>query len=313
METFLRIHGLETRQHLPGCDHRSVSTASNDIPATTSALGRIRAMLPSLPPSDLRAAQVIANRGADILSCSITQVAQEAGVAESTVIRACKRLGFSGFQDIKLAIAKDTQSPTRFLADEIDDNDAAPQIIEKIFGASAAVIADAATSVDPDRLNAVVAAVAKAGQVLFVGFGPSSPIAQDAAYRFRSLGVRVDAPLDPLTQHLAAAMLRERDVCIAVSHTGATRETLDVVQAANDRGATTAAITSFARSPLTELAHHALIAGGRQLGFRVEAMASRLAHICVIDALYVTLAMRDQAAAREALEAHHRVSTHHQL
>lgn len=290
-----------------------MSIPNDEFPATASALGRIRAMLPSLPPSDLRAAQVISNRGADILSCSITQVAQEAGVAESTVIRACKRLGFSGFQAVKLAIAKDTQSPTRFLADEIDDDDAAPQIIEKIFAGSAAVLADAATSVDPDRLIVIVEAIARAGQVLFTGFGPSSPIAQDAAYRFRTLGVRVDAPVDPLTQHLAAAMLRPQDVCIAVSHTGATRETLDVVRSAQDRGAITAAITSYARSPLTELADYALIAGGRQLGFRVEAMASRLAHLCVIDSLYVALAMRDQAAAREALEAHHHVSTQHQL
>lgn len=313
VETFLQVNVPGTSTSCHASTLADVSIPDDDISATASALARIRAMLPSLPPSDQRAARVIADRGADVLSCSITQIAQAASVAESTVIRACKRLGFTGFQDIKLAIARDTHPPLEFLVGEIDDDDQAPGIIEKVFGASMAVLAEAATSVDPAKLEIVADAMMSAGRVLFAGFGPSSPIVQDAAYRFRSLGLRVEAPVDALTQHLAAAMLHGDDVCVAISHTGATRETLEIVEAAREVGAVTVAVTSFGRSPLTELVDHALIAGGRQLGFRVEAMASRLAHLCVVDALYVAVAMRDQAAARAALEAHHRVSTRHQL
>jgi DNA-binding MurR/RpiR family transcriptional regulator len=313
LEIFLPVQRRDISASSRAATLAGVSALDHDISATASVLARIRAMLPSLPPSDQRAARVIADRGVEVLSCSITQVAQEADVAESTVIRACKRLGFTGFQDIKLAIARDTHPPLEFLVGQIDDDDQAPEIIEKVFGASMAVLAEAATSVDPAKLQVVANAMKVADRVLFAGFGPSSPIVQDAAYRFRSLGLRVDAPVDALTQHLAATMLHEGDVCVAISHTGATRETLDIVTSAREVGAVTVAVTSFARSPLTELARHSLIAGGRQLGFRVEAMASRLAHLCVVDALYVAVAMQDQETARAALEEHHRISTHHQL
>jgi DNA-binding MurR/RpiR family transcriptional regulator len=175
------------------------------------------------------------------------------------------------------------------------------------------VLSEAATSVNAQTLEAVVEAMVAADRVLFVGVGPSSPITQDAAFRFRSIGVRVDAPVDSLTQHLAARLLGRGDVCVVISHTGATRETLAAVEAARAAGATTAAVTSYARSPLTEAVDHPLIAGGRQLGFRVEAMASRLAHLCVLDALYMGVAMRTETDVLETLALHHQIATEHQL
>ncbi|MEN2742726.1 MurR/RpiR family transcriptional regulator [Microbacterium sp. X-17] len=290
-----------------------VENIAEDLAESAAPLARIRALLPSLPPSDRRAAEVISARGAEVLGSSISEIAQAARVAESTVIRACKRLGFTGFQDLKLAIARDVRPQLELVADEIRDGDSATEIVAKVFAASSDVLSEAVTSVDTPTLSLVVDAMAVADRVLFVGLGPSSPIAQDAAYRFRSIGVRADAPIDSLTQHQAAAMLHSGDVCVLISHTGATRETLEIAATATDRGAVTVAVTSYGRSPLTRAVEYPLIAGGRQLGFRVEAMASRLAHLCVLDSMYVALAMRDSDRAMAALDAHHAVASHHQL
>ena len=82
-----------------------MTAPADDLAETVAPLARVRAMAPSLPPSDRRAAEVIAEWGDDMLARSITEVAQAANVAESTVIRACKRLGFTGFQGLKLAPA----------------------------------------------------------------------------------------------------------------------------------------------------------------------------------------------------------------
>lgn len=270
-------------------------------------------MVPSLPPSDRRAAEVISELAEGTLDRSVTQIAEAASVAESTVIRACKRMGFSGFQDLKLAIARDGLPRMGMVADEIDEGDSLPTVVAKLFASSSAVLADASTSVDTDALAVIVSAIAHADRVLIVGFGPSSSIAQDAAYRFRCIGVRTDAPVDLLTQHLSAGLLRRGDVCLAISHTGATRETLDVVEAARDVGAFTATVTSYAQSPLTRVVDRAVVAGGKQIGFRVEAMASRFAHLCVLDAIYVAVAMQDEDKALAALRSHHSIASKHQL
>jgi RpiR family carbohydrate utilization transcriptional regulator len=289
-------------------------TASADgLADTVAPLARVRAMAPSLPPSDWRVAEVIDGWGDDVLARSITEVARAAGVAESTVIRACKRLGFTGFQGLKLAIARDRRPRLELVADEITQDDSVADVAGKLFAASAAVLSEAPTSVSTASVEAVIEALVAAERVLFVGMGPSCPLPQDAAYRFRCIGMRVDAPVDSLTQHLAARLLKPGDVCVVISHTGATRETLPIVAAARAAGAATAAVTSYAQSPLTQAVDHALVAGGRQLGFRVEAMASRLAHLCVLDALYVGVAMRTEPRALGALERHHEVATEHQL
>ena len=100
---------------------------------------------------------------------------------------------------------------------------------------------------------------------------------------------------------------------MVVSHTGSTRETLTAARAAGDAGATVVAITSFATSPLTELVDHVIVAGTRALALRLEAMASRLAHLALLDALLVAAAGRAQARSDAALELYTEVLGEHRL
>jgi DNA-binding MurR/RpiR family transcriptional regulator len=143
--------------------------------------------------------------------------------------------------------------------------------------------------------------------------GTSAPLTQDAAYRFSAIGARAESYADIHVQLLQARLLGPTGVCIAVSHTGSTRETLEAVRAAKASGATTAAVTSFARSPLTELVDHVILAGTREVSFRLEAMASRLAHLALLDALLVSVASRDETRAQAALEIYSRMLGEHRL
>lgn len=95
-------------------------------------------------------------------------------------------------------------------------------------------------------------------------------------------------------------------MCLAISHTGQTRETLAAVGAARVAGAATAAITSFYRSPLTELCDHALVAGSAETHHQIEARASRLVHGALLDALHAAIAMAhpDRAQTAQARAAH---------
>ncbi|MHA7224448.1 MurR/RpiR family transcriptional regulator, partial [Arthrobacter sp. RHLT1-20] len=105
------------------------------------------------------------------------------------------------------------------------------------------------------------------------------------------------------TSHEACSRhLDETCVCIVVSHTGATRESLLVAEAAHAAGAFVIVITSFRNSPLTRVADASLVAGEREHDFRLEAMASRLAHLGVVDALFVGIAVRRPKASTKALD-----------
>jgi len=211
-------------------------------------------------------------------------------------------MGFRGYRHLQLTLAGEARTRPLHHGD-IADADPMGTVLIKVFAAAAHTVAEGVRTIDHDRFAKAVKLIATAHQVLFVGVGTSAPLAQDAAYRFRTIGAHADAPADVHVQHVAARLLGRGDVCVAITHTGTTRETVMTLRAARDVGATTIAVTSFARSSISQFADIVLVSGGPEQSFRHEAMASRLAHLCLLDALYVAVAMRSQAAARRALNA----------
>jgi DNA-binding MurR/RpiR family transcriptional regulator len=278
--------------------------------APSALLPRIRATLPTLQASDARVAQAIVDDPESAIYRSASEIASIAQTSTATVVRCAQKLGFRGFHDLKLALARDQatfqSAPGSGHSGEDDGN-----VLAQVTAAGAQTVRDAAALVDPEAFDAAVEALHDAGRILFVGVGTSGPLAQDAAYRFRAVGLIAEAPADVHVQHVAGRLLGPGDVCIAISHTGSTRETLEIVAGAKAAGATTIAVASFISSPLNEVADIVLTAGTREVSFRLEAMASRLAHMAVLDALLVAVADREPGRSQAALDIYADVLAEH--
>lgn len=279
----------------------------------TQVVGVIRATIPSLAPSEARVARLFQDDPNLVIHSSVTEVAAIADTSASTVVRCCQRLGFKGFQGLKIALAQESIAPLQRLQSEVAEGDGAAEILDKVFHAAAEAIPRARTTIDTDAFRRAVRILGEANRLLFVGVGSSAPLAQDGAYRFMTIGLHTEAPLDVHVQHVAASMLGPGDACLVISHTGSTRETLASARAAREAGAATIAVTSFLRSPLTEIAGIALVAGGRETSFRVEAMASRLAHLTVLDALFVGVALQQRERSMTAQATYEAILSEHRL
>jgi DNA-binding MurR/RpiR family transcriptional regulator len=283
------------------------AAADTTLTSPTHLSGRviagIRARVPSLIPSEARVAATILEDPDGVIHQSVTEVAAAAGAAVSTVVRCCQHLGFKGFQDLKIALARDSIPSVRRLQADITDDDGLGDVMQKVFAASADALRESIATLEVSEFERAVHAIRDAQRLLLVGVGTSAPLAQDAAYRFLTIGVHAESPPDVHVQHVSAQLLTRRDVCLAVSHTGATRETLACVRSAVEVGATTIAVTSFSHSPLTDLAEIVLVAGSREISFRVEAMSSRIAHLTVLDALLVGVALGTRSRAIGAQDA----------
>ena len=266
----------------------------------------ISARLPTLSAAEAKAASTILEQGDNVVYLSASEVADLAGAALSTVVRACQKLGFKGYQDLKIALAREYRPLTISEAEEgVQPTDAPAVVLAKVSGAAREAIESGVAQVDPDAFTEAAGAVASAGRLLCVSVGTSAPLAQDAGYRFQWIGVRADAPADVHAQHVAATLLGPGDVALVVSHSGATRETVAAAEAARQAGAAVVAVTSFLRSPLTQHATISLIPAARSRAWLGEALASRIALMTVIDALWVatTLARRDAATDVERVVA----------
>jgi DNA-binding MurR/RpiR family transcriptional regulator len=285
-----------------------------DSPASPSTVtAQLRAQLQSLSPSGHRLGQVVLDDPLAIIHMTVTDFAERTGTSIATVVRFCQDIGLRGFADLKIRLAAESIPADRGLVEDVTKSDDPATVLGKVFRSTAAALTEAAGTIDPKAFTKAVELVRRADHVLFVGVGTSAPLAQDAAYRFRSAGIPAEAPHDAHVQHVAARLLRKGAVCFALSHTGQTRETLAAVTAANTAQASTIAVTSFFRSPLTKLVDVALVAGSRETDFRVEAMTSRIAHTAVLDALFVAVCLRDMERTRRAQQLTAETLTEHRI
>lgn len=282
-------------------------------PATGKIVSLIRGTLPILVPSEVRVAELVLTAPSEVIHLTVTELAKAANTSTSTVMRFCQRLGFKGYQDFKIALARDDIPLMRALPVDIDDEDAPARILAKVVVAGADAVARAATSIDEATFTRAVEVLDAASRILVVGVGRSAPISQDVAFRFLTIGLRTEAPLDVHVQHMTATSLGEHDVCLVIDHTGRTRETLMTATAAATAGAVVIAVTSFFHSSLIDVADIALVSGTKTVAFRLESMTSRLAHLSVLDALGIALAVGNRERAETAQRPYNALNLEHRL
>lgn len=238
----------------------------------------------------------------EVLNISVEALAERAQVSTATVMRLTQALGFSGFKEFKIALAMERGSnPPAALSEELTPGDSPLEIVRKVIRSEVTALNETSELLEEESLQAAIDALAKARNIDIYGMGSSAPVVVDAYYRFLRIGLRVSTPPDSHMQAVNAALLRPGDVAFIVSHTGETKEVNKTAAKAREMGATVIALTSYFRSPLLKHAHIHLVAATSETTSRVEAMASRTAHLAIIDSLYVALAMRNADASGEAL------------
>ncbi|ASU77189.1 MurR/RpiR family transcriptional regulator [Actinopolyspora erythraea] len=281
-----------------------------------SPLVRIRSLLPGLARAEQRVARIVLADPSSIAHRSITDVAEAAETSETTVTRFCKAVGVSGYPELRIALAADTARTTsrdRDLGSEISETDDITQIVDKIGYADARAVEETTDQLDVTTLRSLVDAVAQARRIDVYGVGASGFVALDLQQKLHRIGLTCFAWPDTHNALTSAAILRPGDVAIGVSHTGATTETVEVLREARGRGATTAAITNFERSPVTEVVDLVLTTAARETTYRSGAMASRIAQLTVIDCLFVGVAQRHIDEAKTALQATFQAVGNHRL
>ncbi|CAH1678489.1 RpiR family transcriptional regulator [Hyphomicrobiales bacterium] len=256
-------------------------------------LERLTALRASLPPTAARIADVFLAHAAEVVHMSVTEVAERAGASEGSVISLCQHLGARGFQQVKIALARDLVQPVQFIHEDLSQTDATGTVIEKIFRSDLQALHDTMKVLDTGAMEAAVTAIRKARRVELYGIGSAAPIAEDANYRLLRIGVESKVVVDSHVQAISASLTGPDVATITISHSGSTHETVTATKLAREAGATTICITNFGKSPLLAHADIVLHTMARETQFRTEAMTSRIAQLAVIDALIACLSLAD--------------------
>ncbi|WP_406482112.1 MurR/RpiR family transcriptional regulator [Streptomyces sp. NBC_01615] len=283
-------------------------------------LTRIRARRDTLPRAERAIAELILADPAAAAECTISELAQSAGTSVGTVHRFCRGLELRGYATLRLGLAAEAQRlraddarPDLDLGSDIGPDDGLKELVAKTGYANARAAEETAAQLDLDALATLVETVHTARRSVVFGVGSSALAATDAADKLLRLGYAAHARSDVHAGLMDAALLREGDLLLAVSHSGRAREVIEVLDQARESGATTAVITSGLRSPAAARADVVLLTAARESSFRSGGTVSRTAQLTVVDCLYVALAQREHTRTLEDLERAHDAVRRHSL
>ena len=237
---------------------------------------------------------------------SAPELAQEAGVSESTVTRAAQALGFSGYPDLQghLRARFFTNAvPTRIEAG-VAELGATPEAAAiRVMLEDAESVRATAEDVSPDALRAAVEALVAARRVFVFGERGSHGLAlmlgiglrllRDARILSQAAGDLPDQLID----------LEAGDALAAISFRRVDRATVGVLRHAAGVGARTIVLTDHLSSPAARAADLVLLA---RLG-PLRLMPSYAAGASLVNALLTAVALRTRDAAAARLEAAERL------
>ncbi len=264
-------------------------------------LVKLRGLASSLKRAERKVGDYILKNPHKIQNFTVAYLAAKSGVSEATIIRFCRTLGFGGYQELKFQLAMELVEPIHsVISDEIKETDSASDILQKVFNFNISTLKETLEVLSPKSLLRAAQLIENANKILIVGVGTSAANVQDAHNKFFRLGLNSVAQPDAHLQLMEASLLSHGDVIIAITHSGRTRDPIEALETARNAGAKTICITSNSKGPITGFTDVVLLTSSRETRFRNEALASRLAQMSIVDALFTLIGMKNSKRAISA-------------
>ena len=254
-------------------------------------IAKIHNVFKNLTGTEQKIASYILEFPEKIVNMTAKELASACGTVPSAVNRMCKSIGVEGFTKLKISLAtavgKEGYNENNI---PFDKEDNPKMIFNKVFNSGINTLKSTCQMIDFSKIDEISKRFALAKRILIFGVGTSSVVAVDAAYRFSQLDVQAYAYTDILQMNVMANNMKKGDIAFGISHSGRTKAVVDAMRSAKQAGATTIALTSFTKSLLYTESDYSISVYADEKNYPVEAVSARIAHMCVIDALMLTIA-----------------------
>lgn len=261
-----------------------------------------------LTGAEKRIADFILKNYERIPSLAVSELAKESGTAGSAVIRFSKTLGYSGYSEMKMALAVETAKDSSFeYKPFLTADDTPTDIFRRIFADGIKTLSDTLENTDLSIFTKLTHALSKAERIYIYGIGYSAETAREFEYRLFELGYCSNAVCDPTTMMISTMSVKKGDFVIGISHSGRTRITVDTLKLAKEKGAQVACITSYPDSPITEVSDFPLVICSDEIEYPVESVSSKIAHLCMMNAITLALASENITKANANTKTTHKM------
>jgi DNA-binding MurR/RpiR family transcriptional regulator len=281
--------------------------------AMKQLLVELTAGFDELPPQLKEAARWVIDHPADVALLTMREQARRAGIAPATLTRLAQRFRLKGYDEIRKLYAeavRERPESYRGRAEELlqrRDSEGDEALVQDILSSLTRHLQQLSTPSATKRLRSAAEIIAKSKRVFCLGLRSTFSVAYSFHYAralFGADSVLVDGPGGIATDALRT--IGPADVLLAISVKPYTRQTLQAVRYAGERGARVIAVTDSEVSPLAALSREMLIVGTETPSF-FHTMAPAFAAIECLTALVAARrgaqTIKSLAASEQQLEA----------
>lgn len=232
-------------------------------------------------PAERKVADLILRQPQEVVACKVSELARACEVSDATIVRMCHHLGYSGYNQFRLALARDL-GKKQF---GMNSGEGSGDILEKTFAEFAETILTVGKRLDRGTIRACTDLIRNADIVHIVSMGNTTNLARYMGFRLERIGVRSTYSELPEYYINHINLSGRNDIVIAISKSGTSKRVLNAMRLAREKKLKIIAITASSQSPAADLADYVLLSSGRQDLLSVYKGYSYLNEFVIIDAL----------------------------
>lgn len=227
---------------------------------------------------------------------NVSELAKQSGVSDATVVRMCHHIGYTGYYQFRITLARD-MGKKQYSSPSVSENKDA---VDNLFADYAETMIAIGSRIDERVMWECVNLLKNCGQAHIMAAGNTSPLAQYMGFRLGRLGIKCtyNVSAEYFLNHVNLA--DPDDILIAISQSGSSRQVVQGLELGREKGLKSIAITAYALSPVSELADYVLLSTGKGESFNYYKGYAHLKETAVIDALLNFVTNEELIKARQA-------------
>lgn len=246
----------------------------------------------SMTPLESEIASYILNNKDAVTKLKIQELADILFISKSAIHRFVKKIGFNGFNDLKVSIAKEN-------ADLLENNsyinvnypfqakDNPRQIVFKLLELYEKAIKDTFEYVDLDQIKVVSQLIDSADVIDVYTHAHNSNIAENFQDKMLTIGKSVNCPSSFYNQRLTVLASDQKHVAIILSYSGKATFILPIVKKLYEKGVKVIQIGKAGSNYYSQyVTYHLSISDSENNRDRMSQFSSHIAMQYIMDVLY---------------------------
>lgn len=267
------------------------------LPPNESFWQLLRSKQDSLTKSGRIIAEYLSQNAQQAQYWSISVLASQCGVAEATISRFCRALGFDSYNEMRIALARANASVTPTVGEVLTPGASTATLCRHAGALSVKAINDASSAIEPEAVDRAAGLLQRAKQVFCFGQGSSQLLANSIWARFSALSTKFHTAGDNHMQAITASLMAPEDVILFVSYSGATRDMMETLRLAKSNGASVILLTHSSNVPGAALADVVLPCGAPESPLDGGSLPAKIAMLFTAEVLVLRYTVDNQELA----------------